>query len=142
MTLGTAPVISKEKNQQHDSFHYVEVGTSLPIPYPGIAVGHRKVFDNFAFDSSLSFNSMIIMKDVSLNTKFLGYFENSQYAGIGSCSYLGKVYDIYFVCFSPFIAYGKEYEKCFFETNFSPIRLNNYGLDFLPSLSIKYGFKY
>lgn len=142
--LAFTAVSAKEEttNDLTKSFHYLEAGTTLPLPYPGIGIGHREKYQLHAFDFSLSFSSILIMSDVSLNTKLLTYFRNQQYYGLGACSYFGRVYDVYFVCFSPFICYGKEYKKSFFEADFSPIRVNNYGIDFFPSLVLKYGFKY
>lgn len=142
--LGTLSAKDEIYTEFKESFNYIEVGTALPLPYPGFAIGHREKFINgsHAFDVSISYYSMIVLQDVSINTKFISYFKNNHYVSLGSCSYLGKVEDIYFVCFSPFLSYGKEYEKSFFEAAFSPIRINNYGLDFLPSLMVKYGFKY
>jgi len=141
--LATAPLAAEpQKLSYQDSFNYVDIGTLLPFPYPGVTVGHREKKDFRAFDISMGVYSILLASDISVSAKYLKYFPNNQgYVGAGACSYVGY-YGAYFATvFAPCVTFGKEYESTFIQADLSVVRVSNWGIDMLPGLTFRYGFK-
>jgi hypothetical protein len=125
------------------SFNYIDVDTLLPLPYPGLSIGRREKIGNMAFDASVGFHSIVLASDIAVNLKGLTYFADKQtYFGLGGTVYAANLCDVIYGGFSPLISFGKEYEKNFYEANFTCIRLVNRNLDFTPTLFLKYGIKF
>jgi len=141
--IATAPLTAEtQKPSYQDSFNYVDIGTLLPFPYPGVTVGHREKKDFHAVDISMGVYSILLASDISVSAKYLKYFPNKQgYVGAGACSYVGYYGPHFATVFAPCATFGKEYENTFIQADLSIVRVSNWGIDMLPGLTFRYGFK-
>ena len=144
LTLASTSFVSANQSEPESaSFNYIDVDTLLPLPYPGLTLGHREKVGNMAFDASIGMHSIVFASDVALTLKGMTYFADKQtYFGLGGSLYLATIYDTFFGAFSPLLCFGKEYEKNFYEANFSCIRYIDDELDFTPTIFFKYGIKF
>lgn len=128
---------------QQNSFNYIDAGVLLPLPYPGVTVGHREKFGQNAIDLSLGLYSCFIISDISVTGRYLRYADDLQrYVGIGVCYYAIYTDEFDFLVCSPTISYGKEYDKTFHQFDFSAGRISDYGVDLALAISYRYGFKF
>lgn len=142
LTLVATSSLQADKPADNGSFNYVDIGTLLPFPYPGVTVGHREKKDYHAVDISMGVYSILLASDISVSAKYLNYFQNKQgYVGGGACSYVGYYGTHFATVFSPCGTFGKEYENTFIQADLSIVRISNWGIDLLPGLTFRYGFK-
>lgn len=135
--------IEKKIPQVEKSFNYFDAGVLLPLPYPGLTIGHREKFGHHALDLSVGLYSCFCVSDISLNGRYLVYADDMQrYIGVGVCYYALYTDEFELLVCSPAISYGKEYDKTFHQFDFSAVRLSEVGFDLSIAISYRYGIKF
>jgi len=136
------PVDHKESN----AFPYISAGVYLPLPLPVIGLGYRIKEKSQAYDLSINLATVFIASSVESHLKVLHYFNNQDYFGCGTSfgfSYGGTYFDHAFIGhISPLLTLGREYKDHIKELNLRFPTFTSDGVNWIPAISFKYGWKY
>jgi len=138
--------IDYKETVKSKSFSYVSGGIYLPIPLPTIGIGYRIKEKNKAFDLSVNLATVFIASSVESHIKGLHYYNKRDYFGGGTSfgfSYGGSYFDHAFIShISPLLTLGREYKDHIKELNVRFPTFTSDGVNWIPAISFKYGWKY
>ncbi len=128
------------------SFNYVGFGGGallfLPIPIPGINIGHREKYKSIAIDTSLYLYSLLVANTVGGKVKFFKYLDATYLGGGISANTTFVLANPITIAGGPFFTFGKESKDNFYEFDISLIAVSNLGISISPEISFSYGFKF
>ncbi|PIS01282.1 MAG: hypothetical protein COT84_03180 [Chlamydiae bacterium CG10_big_fil_rev_8_21_14_0_10_35_9] len=137
-------ITSNTATADNKSFNYTSIAVALPIPIPGVQVGHRKKFNSNAIDFSGTFSTIIVSSGLSANCSYIKYLNKNNYylrGGAGVAIAFAEYTPVNYGIF-PNISFGKESEKSFYQIEASMVSFLANGVEFIPAFSYQYGFKF
>ncbi|MGD2168839.1 MAG: hypothetical protein PVI40_01190 [Chlamydiota bacterium] len=137
-------ITSNTSATDNKSFNYTSIAIALPIPIPGIQVGHRKKFHSSAIDFSGAFSTIIVSSGLSANCSYIKYLNKNNYyvrGGAGVVIAFAEYTPVNYGIF-PNISFGKESEKSFYQFEASMVSFLANGVEYIPTFSYQYGFKF
>jgi len=136
-------ISSDAYSPERRGFGYVDISAELPLPFPGVTVGYREIYGRHGLDVSAGVISCFNITDFSSNLRYINYLKNSRkYFAVGLTADLIYGSSIDYVVFSPALSIGKESNKSFYQFDLSVIRLSDWGVDLVSTVTCRYGMKF